>query len=153
MKKILLALIMAMTSFGMISCDKEEIVPASVNGPWDLVKLVEARGGDPIVGQDIGFTEKYEFFAGGGFAKTSTRIDTDTGQPIKALGKFTIIPNTSEEQLLNLRLVFETKPELIVNCNSTTEERLFINADYQLVNDSWLRCDGEIFIYERSASR
>jgi hypothetical protein len=152
MKSIFTILIAALV-LGTLSCKQEGDSPEGVvNGPWELVKITGGFSGDVIEGENLTYTEKYQFNSDGSFSKTTSRIVTGTGLPLQALGKFTIVPNTEPDQLMNLRLVFETNPDAAATCGPSIEE-VFINTDYQLINNKWAPCDGPILYYERSTSR
>jgi hypothetical protein len=152
MRKVIIVLFSALI-IGLVSCNKEDNGPTTINGPWELVKVESSFPPLVLERENITYTEKYQFNPDGSFSKVSTDVSTGTGIPFQALGKFNIIPNTSEDQLINLKLVFETGREIVGNCSSTNEERLFVNKVYQLVNNELAPCDGPVLFYERSATR
>lgn len=151
MRKITTLFFLALT-ISLVSCNKEDNGPSTINGPWELFKIESSFPPSVVEGENLTVTEKYQFNPDGSFSKVNSRVDSGTGLPYQALGKFTIIPNTSENQLLNLKLDFETGGESVASCSAKTEY-LFINTDYKLINIEWAPCDGPILYYERKPTR
>lgn len=148
MKKVITVLFSALV-IGLVSCNKEDNSPsAAINGPWELVKSVSSWTGTVVEGENLTYTEKYQFNPDGSFSKTTTRGDLTSVLPRQGLGKFTIVPNTEEDQLMNLNLVFETGTDIAGTCVAN-KENLFISTNYQLINSSWAPCDGPTLFYER----
>ncbi|WP_417884862.1 hypothetical protein [Zunongwangia sp.] len=143
-----LAIILGIFSLFLISCDsdndKEEIVVRKFSftdfpQEWKLVGVRSAMIPNAEVEKDLDYNESYTFYEDHTFQKKSNV----EGEVHIAEGVFSI--NDSEIIMLE----YGEESNLIANCSSRSKiENLNFSED-QLVNGSWVACDGPYLYYKR----
>ncbi|WP_291778816.1 hypothetical protein [Cecembia sp.] len=138
------------------SCNQDDKEPEfSVAGYWNLIQIVPSWPVPDYDGKVIDFNEKYIFNHDGSFIKFSNRpkgIGEKLQVPVQALGVYTFSPmeHGNDEIIYEVKLVFDTNPEMAANCGEANTEYLFITKSNKLVNTSWSACDGLGYVYSKS---
>ena len=148
MKKTV-TIILCLFSLVLISCDKDEQNQeeftikdfSATNFPqeWKLVASRAAMTPNAKVTKVEGEVESYIFNEDFTFQK-KTKIEDET---IIAEGTFSI----NEREFIILEYLEE--PDLIASCNRKAKLEYLHFYDSQLINDSWIACDGPYLYYKR----
>ena len=148
MKKTV-TIILCLFSFVLISCDKDEQNQeeftikdfSAINFPqeWKLVASRAAMNPNAKVTKVEGEAESYIFNEDFTFQKKS-KIEDET---IIAEGTFSI----DEREFIILEYLEES--DLIASCNRKSKFEYLHFYDSQLINDSWIACDGPYLYYKR----
>ena len=148
MKKTV-TIILCLFSFVLISCDKDEqnqeeftikdFSTTDFPQEWKLVASRAAMNPNAKVTKVEGETESYIFNEDFTFQK-KTKIEDET---IIAEGTFSI----NEHEFIILEYLEES--DLIASCNRKSKFEYLHFYDSQLINDSWIACDGPYLYYKR----
>jgi hypothetical protein len=146
--KNIVTIMLCLFSLILISCDKDEQEPekftvvdfSATNFPqeWKLVASRAAMIPNAKVTKVEGKAESYIFNEDFTFQKKS-KIEDET---IIAEGTYSI----DEREFIILEYLEES--DLIASCNRKSKLEYLHFSDSQLINDSWIACDGPYLYYK-----